>query len=177
VGAENVRHLQQRTARKGNHGLAFSLPMAGGQSVERALCNVMTRFGRLGLAGLRSSAPKCQPGSAPGEKSSIFCSPGQARRTTPAAAREHRPVRQLGLHMIEIHKRDRDGFHYWRAWRYQRIVVLHWGRVGERGRTHQIRLRKGQTAQAVIEEAARKPIAEGYSARFLFPVAVTFLVP
>jgi hypothetical protein len=66
--------------------------------------------------------------------------------------------------MIEIYKRDRDGFHYWRAWRHQRIVVLHWGKVGERGRTHQIRLKKGQTAKAVIEEAARKPIAEGYGA-------------
>jgi hypothetical protein len=64
--------------------------------------------------------------------------------------------------MIEIYKRDRDGYHYWRAWRYQRIVVLNWGKVGEKGRTHQIRLRKGQTAKAVIAEAARKPIAEGY---------------
>jgi hypothetical protein len=66
--------------------------------------------------------------------------------------------------MIEIYKRDRDGCHYWRAWRHQRIVVLNWGKVGERGRTHQIRLKKGQAAKAVIEEAARKPIAEGYGA-------------
>jgi hypothetical protein len=64
--------------------------------------------------------------------------------------------------MIELYKRQPDGFHYWRAWRYQRIAVLHWGKVGERGRTHQIRLKKGQTAKAVMEEAARQPRAEGY---------------
>jgi hypothetical protein len=49
--------------------------------------------------------------------------------------------------MIEIFKRDPDGFHYWRAWRHQRIVVLNWGKVGERGRTHQIRLKKGPSRQ------------------------------
>jgi hypothetical protein len=66
--------------------------------------------------------------------------------------------------MIELYKRDRDGVQYWRAWRYKRIVVIHWGRAGEIGRTHQIRLRKGQAAEAVMEEAARKPTAEGYGA-------------
>jgi hypothetical protein len=66
--------------------------------------------------------------------------------------------------MIRLYKRDGDGIHYWQAWRHQRIVVLHWGRVGEKGRTRQIRLRKGQTAKAVIEEAARQPNAEGYAA-------------
>src|SRR5262249_8077505 len=37
MGAQNVRYLQQRTGRKGNHGLGFPLPRRGRQSVERAL--------------------------------------------------------------------------------------------------------------------------------------------
>jgi hypothetical protein len=53
--------------------------------------------------------------------------------------------------------------HYWQAWRHKRIVVLHWGSVGEKGRTRQIRLKKGQTAKAVIEEASRQPRAERYA--------------
>jgi hypothetical protein len=65
--------------------------------------------------------------------------------------------------MIELYKREPDGFHYWRAWRYRRIVVTNWGKAGEKGRTHQIRLRKGQTAKAVMEEAARSFIARGFA--------------
>src|SRR5438105_9013735 len=37
MGAKNVRYLQQRTGRKGNHGLGFPLPRRGRQPVERAL--------------------------------------------------------------------------------------------------------------------------------------------
>jgi hypothetical protein len=64
--------------------------------------------------------------------------------------------------MIKIYKSNGDGIHYWQAWRHQRIVVLHWGSVGEKGRTKQIRLRKGMKAKAVMEEAACQPRAEGY---------------
>ena len=37
MGAENVRYLQQRTGKKGNHGLGLPLPWRGRQPVERAL--------------------------------------------------------------------------------------------------------------------------------------------
>lgn len=66
--------------------------------------------------------------------------------------------------MITLYKRNGDGMDYWQAWRHERLVILHWGRLGDKGRTRQIRIRKGQTAKALIEEAARQPRAEGYTA-------------
>lgn len=64
--------------------------------------------------------------------------------------------------MIKLYKRDGESLSYWEAWADGRTVVTHWGKVGDKGRTHQIRLQKGGSAEAIIAAESQKPLAAGF---------------
>jgi hypothetical protein len=65
--------------------------------------------------------------------------------------------------MLKLYKRGRTGVRYWEAWDIPGMVVVHEGKLGDRGKTKYLIREKGQTAKQCITEAARKPRAKGYA--------------
>lgn len=64
--------------------------------------------------------------------------------------------------MLKLYKRGRTGVRYWEAWKIPGMVVVHTGRLGDRGTTKYVVPPKGRTPAQCIQEAAAKPRAEGY---------------
>jgi hypothetical protein len=65
--------------------------------------------------------------------------------------------------MLKLYKRSRTGIRYWEAWERLPMVVVHEGKVGERGKTRQILLDDDRTTGEFIEALAEKPRAKGYT--------------
>jgi len=65
--------------------------------------------------------------------------------------------------MLKLYKSSRTGVRYWEAWKASWAVVVHEGKLGERGRTRYLFPEDDQTPEQCIEEAARKPRAKGYA--------------
>ncbi len=65
--------------------------------------------------------------------------------------------------MLKLYKRGRRGVRYWEAWKIPGMVVVHEGKLGDRGKTDYLILDEGQTPEQCIEEAAQKPRAKGYA--------------
>jgi hypothetical protein len=59
---------------------------------------------------------------------------------------------------LKLYKDDK----YWEAWHEVDKVVLHQGRLGERGETRHLQLQPGEDSSFVIQREATKPRAEGY---------------
>jgi hypothetical protein len=64
--------------------------------------------------------------------------------------------------MLKLYKRGRAGFRYWEAWKATWLVVVHEGKLGDRGKTRHMIPEDGQTPELCIEEAAVGPRAKGY---------------
>src|SRR5262249_34494343 len=69
---------------------------------------------------------------------------------------------RLGVPMLKLYKRGRNGVRYWEAWSLFGTVVVHEGKLGERGKERFRAPAEDQSAEQFIEEAARKPRAKGY---------------
>jgi hypothetical protein len=65
--------------------------------------------------------------------------------------------------MLKLYKRGRTGVRYWEAWNNSGKVVVHEGKVGERGKTRFLILAKRQTPDHLIEQAALKARAKGFA--------------
>jgi hypothetical protein len=65
--------------------------------------------------------------------------------------------------MLKLYKRGRTGVRYWEAWANGTQVVVHEGKLGERGKTKHLDTQRGKTPNEVIAEAAMKPRAMGYA--------------
>lgn len=71
---------------------------------------------------------------------------------------------RLGFSMLKtLYKRGRGGIRYWEAWARGVWVVVHEGKLGERGRVKHLEPREGTTPDQVIAEAAEKSCAKGYT--------------
>jgi hypothetical protein len=77
--------------------------------------------------------------------------------------RRARPFGLWGLPMLKLYKSGRTGVRYWEAWARGAWVVVHEGKLGERGKVKHLRPREGKTPKQVIAEAAEKPRAKGYA--------------
>lgn len=64
--------------------------------------------------------------------------------------------------MIKLYKKVGDQFHYWEAWNRGGDIVIHRGRVGERGETEAVPLPHGATAEDSIESLAIQSRSQGY---------------
>jgi hypothetical protein len=64
--------------------------------------------------------------------------------------------------MLKLYKRVRTGIRYWEAWTFGAEVVVHEGRLGDRGKRKFLTPKAGQTPTRCLREAARKPRADGY---------------
>ena len=65
--------------------------------------------------------------------------------------------------MLKLYKRGRTSVRYWEAWTIPGMVVVHKGKLGERGKTRYLIPDEGQAPEQCIEEAAKRPRAEGYA--------------
>lgn len=65
--------------------------------------------------------------------------------------------------MLKLYKRGRAGVRYWEAWTIPGMVVVHTGKLGERGATKFLIPDHGQTPALCLKQAARKPRAQGYA--------------
>jgi hypothetical protein len=65
--------------------------------------------------------------------------------------------------MLKLYKRSRGVTRYWEAWDHGVWVVVHEGRLGERGKSKLVKPRKDKTPEQAIAEAAEKPRAKGYA--------------
>lgn len=65
--------------------------------------------------------------------------------------------------MLKLYKRGRTGVRYWEAWKARGMVVVHEGRLGERGKTRFLLPDARQAPERLIEEAATKPRAKGFA--------------
>lgn len=65
--------------------------------------------------------------------------------------------------MIKLYKRSGKQTHYWEAWDASRhMVTIHWGTLGKTGRNKNVRVPKGESADAVIERESLEPRSHGY---------------
>ena len=72
-------------------------------------------------------------------------------------------VRVLGLAMLKLYKQGRGGMRYWEAWARGVWVVVHEGKLGERGKVRHLEPQEGKTPEQMIAKAAETPRSKGYS--------------
>jgi hypothetical protein len=65
--------------------------------------------------------------------------------------------------MLKLYKRGPRGIRYWEAWKLAGMVVVHEGKLGERGKASYLVPRKTQSAERFIQEKAKKPREKGYA--------------
>ncbi|MGE3803888.1 MAG: toxin-antitoxin system YwqK family antitoxin [Gemmataceae bacterium] len=65
--------------------------------------------------------------------------------------------------MLKLYKRTRAGIRYWEAWNLDGSVVVHEGKLGDKGKHRFCRPPGRQSAKRFIEEAARQPREQGYA--------------
>ncbi len=65
--------------------------------------------------------------------------------------------------MLKLYKRGRTGVRYWEAWKIPGMVVVHEGKLGERGQTRYLIPDDDQTPEQLIQAVAQKPRAKGYA--------------
>ena len=66
--------------------------------------------------------------------------------------------------MLKLYKRVPAGILYWEAWTDAGRVVIHEGRLGQRGKARYQRPPKGTTLKQFIARAAKERCAQGYKA-------------
>jgi hypothetical protein len=65
--------------------------------------------------------------------------------------------------MIKLYKRTAQQTLYWDAWDAgNRVVTVHWGTLGDSGRTKDVRIPMGESAEHVIDRESREPRSNGY---------------
>lgn len=66
--------------------------------------------------------------------------------------------------MIKLYKRVGGEWLYWEAWESSdRSVTVHWGTLGDTGRTRQVRVPAGDSADGIILRESQEPHADGYT--------------
>jgi hypothetical protein len=65
--------------------------------------------------------------------------------------------------MLKLYKRGRKYVHYWEAWEHSHWIVVHEGKLGERGKVRYLPRGKRKSAERRIAEAAKEPRAKGYA--------------
>jgi predicted DNA-binding WGR domain protein len=69
----------------------------------------------------------------------------------------------VSLPMLKLYKRGRGGVRYWEAWAHGAWIIVHEGKLGERGKVKHLFPEDGRTPEQVIAEAAQKPRQRGYA--------------
>jgi predicted DNA-binding WGR domain protein len=66
--------------------------------------------------------------------------------------------------MIKLYKRDGKQWLYWEAWDAGSArLTVHWGTVGETGRSREVAVSARENADSAIERESQEPRSQGYS--------------
>jgi hypothetical protein len=66
--------------------------------------------------------------------------------------------------MIKLYRRKEKHTFYWEAWDAgARTITMHWGTLGETGRTKNVRIPKGANADDAIRRESQGPRSDGYT--------------
>ena len=63
--------------------------------------------------------------------------------------------------MLKLYKKTMTGLQYWEAWSVEQELILHWGKVGERGKSRTVPL-NGEDQSTAIRREAKNPRKRGY---------------
>lgn len=64
--------------------------------------------------------------------------------------------------MIKLVKKDDNHLLYWEVWEDGKILTVHYGIVGDRGKTEEIKLSLFQKAEKAMEKLAEEKVNKGY---------------
>ena len=64
--------------------------------------------------------------------------------------------------MVKLYKFEGNKVLYWEAWEANGEIILHWGDLGERGKSRSIPLKGNESSKQFIAHEANKYRAEGY---------------
>jgi len=65
--------------------------------------------------------------------------------------------------MIKLYKRTGKQTLYWEAWDAgNRSVTIHWGTLGKTGRSKNVPIPRGESADTVIDRESQEPRTNGY---------------
>lgn len=64
--------------------------------------------------------------------------------------------------MLKLYNFDDSKPRFWEAWDNNRTITVHWGTLGTRGKNSEVKLAKGQDADALINELSAEPRNDGF---------------
>jgi hypothetical protein len=64
--------------------------------------------------------------------------------------------------MIKLYRKSQDGIEYWETWEHNAIHTIHWGKLGERGRSRELRNFFFRSATRTVEAQLEEKKAEGF---------------
>ncbi|MBU1220692.1 WGR domain-containing protein [Myxococcota bacterium] len=64
--------------------------------------------------------------------------------------------------MVRLYKAKQGTLHYWEAWEDSGAVIVHWGKIGEKGKSEEIRGFKTEEFQQIIKKKVAKKVGEGF---------------
>lgn len=63
---------------------------------------------------------------------------------------------------IKLYKNQSDALHYYEAWEDGKKVTIHWGELGQIGKSRTVIIGQGETAENVVEKELSLPRSQGY---------------
>lgn len=64
--------------------------------------------------------------------------------------------------MIKLYKYNNKDILYWEIWQDIGCIILHWGKVGDRGQSNKIKIARGFDVNSFIQIEIKKKLDEGF---------------
>jgi len=64
--------------------------------------------------------------------------------------------------MIKLYRKTDDAIHYWETWDNNGVHTIHWGKLGERGQSNELKDSLFRSASKAIKPQIEEKQAEGY---------------
>jgi len=64
--------------------------------------------------------------------------------------------------MIKLYRKSDSGIDYWETWEHEGVHTIHWGRVGEKGQSKELRNTLLRSASKTVAAEEKKMAALGY---------------
>jgi predicted DNA-binding WGR domain protein len=64
--------------------------------------------------------------------------------------------------MIKLYRKSEEGIHYWETWDHNGMHTVHWGKLGERGQSKELKSSLFRSATKAVQAQIEEKKAEGY---------------
>src|SRR6266436_2373421 len=64
--------------------------------------------------------------------------------------------------MIKLYRKSQDGIDYWETWDHNGVHTVHWGKLGERGQSKELKSSLFRSAAKSVQALIEEKKAEGY---------------